>query len=305
MALSEQEYKKLSKILILGDTEVGKSSIAKAVARKPFNPDYEHDLTIDIQIPLLPVSDQNITVQAWIMPGDQRFIEDTARFYIGADAAILVFDLTRPTTLTWLENCLSTLRAQVPGIKVILVGSKADLHAENNVPPADIVAFMVRNGIDDKHYKAVSAKINHNIDNIFTLAVTNYQTINHNDDPQLREVLTQRLQNYINRVTTPKQRNGAIDYAHNFWIFFKQSRAVNREINCELAKELVADLNNDLPKNLVFGNIEHKRNGIISTRGFNFRAHYAPRGLRSTEVRDIVRDAINGTSTTAKTPLMT
>lgn len=104
-------------------------------------------------------------------------------------------------------------------------------------------------------------------------------------ETRLREQLTVQLQNYIHRIKITQKS----DFSYGFW-FFKQSRAMNRQANYELAKVLLEELTHEKPLNETFADIEQRRMHLIQLHRLNEKDNH---GINSDELLKILTTARN------------
>eukprot|EP01012_Entosiphon_sulcatum_P001568 TRINITY_DN10299_c0_g1_i1.p1 TRINITY_DN10299_c0_g1~~TRINITY_DN10299_c0_g1_i1.p1 ORF type:complete len:677 (+),score=86.26 TRINITY_DN10299_c0_g1_i1:30-2033(+) len=138
----------LLKIILLGDSGVGKSSITQQYVNCQFTNEYKATIGADFLSKSLEIDGQPITLQIWDTAGQERFSALGTAFYRGADCCILVCDLTNLSSLTNLELWLDEFRVHAPGSSVTIVGNKADLVQERKVTPQMLRQWATRSGID-------------------------------------------------------------------------------------------------------------------------------------------------------------
>ena len=131
------------KAILLGDSGVGKSSIAARFVNDEFSPymdstvgaDY-HTKTIHLdngpQQPELPTTTHSVTFTIWDTAGQEKFHSLMPMYYRGAHVAILVFDLSKPHTLASLGSWVEELQLNSPSstLAVAICGNKADLDSK-------------------------------------------------------------------------------------------------------------------------------------------------------------------------------
>ncbi|KAM9987209.1 hypothetical protein ACTFIY_011621 [Dictyostelium cf. discoideum] len=125
--------KHLYKVLLIGDYAVGKSSIIKRYCTGIFSPNYKLTIGVDFSVKDIELEKNKIvSLQLWDIAGHERFGTMTRVYYRYAIAAIIVFDLSRPSTFDavtkWREDVNSkvVLANQEP-IPVLLLANKSDL----------------------------------------------------------------------------------------------------------------------------------------------------------------------------------
>lgn len=91
------EYDYLVKVLIVGDSGVGKTAILNKFANGSFDDLYSSTIGVDFKSKILKATGTNISVklQIWDTAGQERFRSITNSFYRGSDYIILVYDVTR------------------------------------------------------------------------------------------------------------------------------------------------------------------------------------------------------------------
>ena len=118
-----------AKILTLGETTVGKSSILNKFTDNVFTSTQLPTIGIDFKIKNIKIGELNIGLKIWDTAGQERYRNITKQYFKGADGILLVFDLTKRDTFDkinqWIEqlnNYTSTYE-----ISIVLIGNKKDL----------------------------------------------------------------------------------------------------------------------------------------------------------------------------------
>lgn len=101
-----QDY--LFKVVLIGDSAVGKSNLLSRFARDQFHPNSKSTIGVEFQTKTLDVQGKVIRAQVWDTAGQERFKAVTAAYYRGAVGALLVYDVSRRQTFDsvgrWLEE---------------------------------------------------------------------------------------------------------------------------------------------------------------------------------------------------------
>lgn len=127
------DYKYIFKIIVVGDTGVGKTCLVDRYCNKHFNP--SHDMTIGVEFGAktldLKLPNQEpikVKIQLWDTAGQESFKSITRSYYRSASGVILCYDTTRYETFLKITKWLSEIEREChQNTRIILVGMKADL----------------------------------------------------------------------------------------------------------------------------------------------------------------------------------
>ena len=120
------------KIIVIGDSGVGKSSLTVRLAEDVFYKDYASTIAIDFRMYFMTFMDKRVRLQIWDTAGQERFQAVATAFYRGANGVMMCYDITNRSSFTHLDQWVERVRLQaLPGIPCVLVGCKAD-DAKNN-----------------------------------------------------------------------------------------------------------------------------------------------------------------------------
>jgi len=101
-----EEY--LFKIVIIGDSAVGKSNLLTRYARNEFNPNSKATIGVEFQTQSMLIDGKEVKSQIWDTAGQERFRAVTSAYYRGAVGALVVYDITRSSTFEnvgrWLDE---------------------------------------------------------------------------------------------------------------------------------------------------------------------------------------------------------
>ena len=167
MSEEENKYEYIFKIILIGSSSVGKSSILQRYIQKVFNESYSCTIGVDFFMKSLDVGDKSIKLQLWDTAGTEKFRSITTGYYRGANAAFVVFDLTSKPTFDclneWIQNYYKYSNPDSEK-NVVLVGNKCDLVNKREVSEEEIENFAKNNNL---MYFETSAKDGKNIDECF------------------------------------------------------------------------------------------------------------------------------------------
>eukprot|EP00758_Cryptobia_borreli_P003014 Tbor_TRINITY_DN3456_c0_g1::TRINITY_DN3456_c0_g1_i1::g.3696::m.3696/K07910/RAB18; Ras-related protein Rab-18 len=129
----------VTKVLIIGDSGVGKSSLMLRFTKNTFDPEISSTIGIDFQVKPVDVVDpidgsmKIMNVRLWDTAGQERFRTLTSSFYRGANAVVLVYDVNEPGTFESLEKWTNEAKGFLgtdDEVVFLLIGNKTDM-AEN------------------------------------------------------------------------------------------------------------------------------------------------------------------------------
>jgi len=123
------------KILIIGESGVGKSSLLLRFANDTFDPEISATIGVDFKVKEMDNHGNKIKLAIWDTAGQERFRTLTPSYYRGGQGAILVYDVTCRESFQKVEDWLTELEtySTSPDIKKILVGNKCDMEGERMV----------------------------------------------------------------------------------------------------------------------------------------------------------------------------
>lgn len=130
------------KILLIGDTAVGKSSLMNRFVSDSFNEDIQSTIGADLRQKTIQLEEGGPTINAalWDTAGQESFRSLGTSFYRKAHAALVVYDVTRKASFDGLEQWIREARSHVPDVVLMLVANKIDkLVDEENESPESAV----------------------------------------------------------------------------------------------------------------------------------------------------------------------
>ena len=156
------------KVIIVGDANCGKTSLIKRFTSSLFDSDYYPTIDVDYETKYFDVLDIGYSVGFWDAPGEERFKLIVQSYYKNANVIVVVFDLTRPSTLMnankWMKE---TLAANIKSDPIrFLVGTKSDLLSRNTLEGLEAHANFVAQEMDAEYF-SVSSKNGTEVNNLF------------------------------------------------------------------------------------------------------------------------------------------
>jgi len=144
----EDEYDYLFKVVLIGDSGVGKSNLLSRFTRNEFNLESKSTIGVEFATRSIQVDKKTIKAQIWDTAGQERYRAITSAYYRGAVGALLVYDISKHGTYENVERWLKELRDHADSnIVISLVGNKSDLRHLRSVPSDEAKAFAEKNGV--------------------------------------------------------------------------------------------------------------------------------------------------------------
>lgn len=159
------EYDYLFKLLLIGDSGVGKSCLLLRFADDTYTESYISTIGVDFKIRTVELEGKIIKLQIWDTAGQERFRTITSSYYRGAHGIIVVYDVTDQDSFENVKLWLSEIdRYANESVNKLLVGNKADMTARKVVDTQTAQDFANELGIP---FLETSAKDSNNVEQAF------------------------------------------------------------------------------------------------------------------------------------------
>ena len=153
-----QEYDYLVKVVMVGDSGVGKTNLLSRFSVNRFEENTRNTIGVDFTAVDLQILEKSVKAQFWDTAGQEKYRSIASAYYKNAQGVIMVYDITRRDTFEHIENWWEELKEQGdPNIKMIMVGNKADLLQERVVTTEEASELARQKEI---FFMEVSAKTN-------------------------------------------------------------------------------------------------------------------------------------------------
>lgn len=164
-----KSYDHLFKLLLIGDSGVGKTCLIVRFSEDSFNSTYISTIGIDFKIRTTEIQGKKIKLQVWDTAGQERFKTITTAYYRGAMGIILVYDITDERSFENIQNWMKSIKENAAaGVERMLLGNKCDIEIKRKVPKDRGEKLAKEHNI---RFFETSAKSSQNVDEAFnTLA---------------------------------------------------------------------------------------------------------------------------------------
>ena len=149
------------KILILGDSGIGKTSLLLQYVDGYFPTLYISTIGVEFKTKIITLNEMKIKLQIWDTAGQERFHSIAKTFMKGADGIIYVYDITNQSTFKSLKNWIGESQDSANNFQKIVVGNKIDLEKNREVSKESLKKFCENKNIQGMEI-SVKKKINVN-----------------------------------------------------------------------------------------------------------------------------------------------
>ena len=163
--MAEDEYDYIFKVLLIGNSDVGKSSLILRYVDQIWNDVFVPTIGVDFKVKSIEVDKKLVKMQIWDTAGQERFRNVISSYFKGAHGILLIYDITSRESFKELENWLGEVERHASSqVLKILIGNKCDLEEKRAIQKDEGEAFAMRNGMQ---FIETSAKNNTNVSEAF------------------------------------------------------------------------------------------------------------------------------------------
>jgi len=164
------EYDYLFKLLIIGDSGVGKSCLLLRFADDTFMESYISTIGVDFKIRTVEIQGKVVKLQIWDTAGQERFRTITSSYYRGAHGIVVVYDITDRESFNNVRQWLQEVdRYASENVSKLLVGNKSDMDNKREVPYESAKEYADQLGMT---FIEASAKSSKNVEQVFITMAT-------------------------------------------------------------------------------------------------------------------------------------
>lgn len=195
------------KFIIIGDHEVGKTSIIRRYVDNKFDKDYRATLGINILTHSFEFLDNEVSITLWDIGAQDFFKRFRKTYYQGAQAVFIVFDMTKRQTYNNLSKWYQELEDYIesPDLPIVIVGNKSDLVKARLISYQEGVSIaneLSGRGISKISYIETSALTGDNVNDAFNLI--SYFYIQKSKERE-EEIIKHQLSRIINTILEKKE----------------------------------------------------------------------------------------------------
>lgn len=202
------DYEYLYKIVLIGDSGVGKSNLLSRFTRNEFNLESRSTIGVEFATRTLEIDGKRVKAQIWDTAGQERYRAITSAYYRGAVGALIVYDISKTelyeSVLRWLKELKEHADAN---IVIELVGNKSDLDHLRAVPTDEAKSFANENSL---LFTEASALSSDNVDLSFHQLLKNIYEMISKHQLDTNDVSTNRPTGgpTISLTPAPQERKG-------------------------------------------------------------------------------------------------
>ena len=158
MTEEEENYNMIFKIVLVGDSGVGKTNLLLRYLKNEFNTQTKATVGVEFGNTKVQIDNALIKAQIWDTAGQERYRSITSAYYKGAHGALIVYDITRKDSFDSVEKWLSDLKNNGEEKMVIMaIGNKCDMVNERVISTEEGEAKAQRNNIAFLETSALNA----------------------------------------------------------------------------------------------------------------------------------------------------
>ena len=126
--MDDEEYSTIFKIILVGDSGVGKTNILSRYVNNTFSESTKSTVGVELGCKIEEINDTRVKIQIWDTAGQERYKSITKSYYKGAKGALIVYDISRKESFLNVDKWIGDLKEfGEADLCILLVGNKCDL----------------------------------------------------------------------------------------------------------------------------------------------------------------------------------
>ena len=153
------------KIVLLGEPGVEKTALAQRFCFDLFNPSEKLTVGVDFYVKTIELQGKKIKLQIWDVGGDERFKFLIPTYCNGANAVMIIFDITNTKSLNQISELTQIVRERAGNIPIMLIGSNLDLKEVRELNREEGIEIVNKYNLSS--YSEISTKTGQNVEKSF------------------------------------------------------------------------------------------------------------------------------------------
>ena len=163
--MADENYDYIFKVLLLGNSDVGKSSLLLRFVDKVWNDSFVPTIGVDFKVKTIDIGDKRIKMQIWDTAGQERFRNVVSTYFRGSNGILLIYDVTNRDSFKNLDSWLIEIEKNASeNVLKILIGNKNDLVDDRVISIEEGQKFANSNNMQ---FIETSAKMDTNVTEAF------------------------------------------------------------------------------------------------------------------------------------------
>ena len=163
------EYEFTIKLLIVGDSTVGKTNFIKKYVENKFNESYFASTGIDLITTSIKIEGKSFKIQIWDTAGQEKYRAMTKNLFLKTQGIVIIFDISNETSFINLKSWMNDIKEECSAdIPMILVGNKLDLEDKRVIDKERAMEFAKNKKLE---YIETSSKTGENINKALSLII--------------------------------------------------------------------------------------------------------------------------------------
>ena len=166
---SETEIEYTIKILLVGDTNVGKTNIIYRYFNNQYNQYYMATTGIDLKSTTIELKGKKLRIQLWDTAGQEKYRSITSNLFLKVQGFLVVYDITNEKSFINLKDWIKSIKEECGShIPIIVVGNKNDLDNERLISKNEAISYAKSEKLE---YIETSSKTGENVKEVILLII--------------------------------------------------------------------------------------------------------------------------------------